>query len=407
MLRFLLDTGIADFLFDWNPMVLLLSGIVVDVIFFALAYFLGGEEKYKKIVASSMIIIIIFAVVLSVLTEFVSARCTRVPLFDENNIPYSQAALILRQDSGLRCVVVFDDIAQEKQDEGVDTSSYSFYITSCSPAPGTLVEQNTEVVLFVSWRAKDSSSTPSPTPSLSPSPILPPSLAPIPFEENNDRPFQDFDPSSIYHYNSNEFTLTVNELGGRIITEGNRILSLGNVPSTNANALLQIDLVDFNSEKTIDSKRAHFGDTVLFTDIPDGTYYYKVTCEGYKAGYPESPFGLNYNSLETKSILSWSTCIMKEDTVFGQGFKVRMLSSSEIVPFTEVTISVMTKNGDMGSYNFVHINEEGFLAMLEGYDEYSVGDFYLAEGYSLVVYNHDNKPIEAYPDNTGICTLQY
>lgn len=49
MLKILIDTGGADFLFDWNPIVVLLCGIVIDIILFVLSYYLNGEGNNKRI----------------------------------------------------------------------------------------------------------------------------------------------------------------------------------------------------------------------------------------------------------------------------------------------------------------------------------------------------------------------
>lgn len=409
MLRLLMDTGIADFLFDWNPIVVLLCGIVIDIILFVLSFFLNGKGDNKRIMAFSMVSILFVAAVMAVLTQFVSIKCTRVPYcFDEDNIPYSQAALILRQDNSLRCFEEFDDIARAKQNEGEDLISHNFFVTSCSPKPGTLVEKNTEVVLVVSWRPRTIGDGTGKSEAESGQELVYSKPASND-NEGKENPFPDFDPHFCYPLNSNEFTLTVEELAVRMLTEGNEEWSLGAVPTTKV--LMQVDLIDFDSRRIIDSKSAYLGDTVRFEDISDGTYYYEIKCEGYKTGYSGSPFVLKYNSSEMKANLSWITFIEKSDAVFDSGFKVKMLSSSGVIPqYTETTISVTDKNGRSGSSYPAYINGDGFLTLWMGIndvDYYFIADFYVAEGYTLTVFNKDKNPIEAHPESTGICTIPY
>lgn len=408
MLKILIDTGGADFLFDWNPIVVLLCGIVIDIILFVLSYYLNGEGNNKRI-ALLMVIIVFIAAVLAVLTQFVSIRCTRVPYyFDEDNIPYSQAALILRQENGLRCSEEFDDIARMKQNDGEDLISHSFYVTDCFPKPGTLVEKNTDVVLFVSWRPKAIGDGTGKNETENGQNLV--YSRPVSNDDDViENPFPDFDPRFCYPLNSNEFTLTVEELAVRMLTEGNEEWSLGAVPTTKV--LMQVDLIDFDSGNIIDSKTAYLGDTVHFGDIPNGTYYYKIKCEGYKTGYSGSPFVFKYNGSEMKDNLPWITFLEKTDVKFGPGFKVKMLSSSEaILQYTETIISVTDKTGRSGSSYPAYINEDGFLTLWMGIndvDYYFIADFYVADGYTSTVFNKENNPIEAHPGSDGICILQY
>ena len=404
MLRTLIDSGIADVLFAWNPLVVFLCGIALDIVLSVLANSLKNKGASKTI-KCIMVIISIAAVVLTSLTHYISIKCTRVPdSLDDEVVPYSQASLILRDKYGLRCSEEFDDVAMEKQSEGEDLASHKFYVTSCFPKPGTLVENNTEIVLFVSWKPRtigDGIEKDNGQELVFSSPDLTD-------REVEDHLFSDFDPHFCHPLNSNEFSLIVEELVVRILTEADEEWSLGTVPRDDIQ--VQIDLIDYYSGNTIDSKRTYLGSTIYFENIPDGTYYYVIKCNGYKTGYSGSPFILQFDESKMKANLSWITYIEKAEAKYGQGFKVKMLSTSEnIPPYTETIISVIDMNGRAGDSYSAYINENGFLSLWMGIndiDYYYIADFYVEEGYTLTVLDDNNQPIEAHSEN-GVCTIKY
>ncbi|MBR7056378.1 MAG: hypothetical protein IKI17_04740 [Oscillospiraceae bacterium] len=259
-----------------------------------------------------------------------------------------------------------------------------------------------------------STPTPTPTERILQTPIPTTVLTPIPpvtdSVENNvdvrDNPYPDFDSSVWDPFNSNEFTLVVDELVVKILSDGYE-QSLGVAPTTSI--LMQVDLIDFDSGDIIDSKIGYLGDTVHFGDIPNGIYYYRIKCDGYKTTYSIHPFILEYNNQEPTDILPWIVSLEKIDAEFGKGFKVKMISSGEPIPqYTETMLSVAYRNAK--SEYPVYINEDGFLTLWMGTDSdnyYFIATFYVANGYTLSILNKDNKPIEAHPEPNGICVLQY
>lgn len=410
MLKTLIDTGIADVLFALNPFVVFLCGIAFDLILFVFSNYLKRKEKNKKNkrIKSLMWFVAFISVGLAVLTQYVSITCTRVPdSLDDVGIPYSQASLILRATHDLRCSENFDDIAMLKQSEGEELISHRFYVADCSPKPGTLVENNTEIVLFVSWKPRTIGDGVEKNQMDNGQELV--ISSPITFDsEVDEQLFPDYDPRFLLPLNSNGFSLIVEELVVRILTEANEEWSLGAVPKNDIP--VQIDLVDYYNGNTIDSKKTYLGSTVYFESIPDGTYYYAIKCEGYKTGYSGSPFILQFDESQKKANLTWITYIEKVGAKYEQGFKVKMLSSGEdIPPYTETTISVIDMNGRTGDSYSAYINENGFLTLWMGIndiDYYYIADFYVQEGYTLTVLNDNNKQIEAHSEN-GMCILQY
>lgn len=450
MSKLLIDTGIVEFLFDKNPIVVFLCGLAADIVLSVIFSFIfnrDGNGRKGKIIATGLILLVI-VIAVTALTYHVGEKYTRVPnSFEEENLPYSQAALILRQECGLRCSDKFDTVAEKALSEGEDLASHHFYITDCDPKPGTLVEKNSEVVLHVSWKPRmigdvteisktNDGKEPISTITLKSEdevepytytePTLPTSypsvtseMAPITDETQNtplppsraeyENPYPEdveYIPSP---FNAKEFILTVRELALRIETEENEKWALGSVPDTLLP--MQIDLIDFDKNTIVDSKSAYLGDSVHFGDIPDGTYYTRISCAGYETEIDESPFTLQYDGSKEKSILRWITYLEKKGSNFGEPFRVRMLTTGNgIAPYTETTISVIDNNGRWYSSYPVYINEDGYLTLwmaINHIDYYFTANFCVADGYTLVVYNRNNVPVEARNIVNGICELVY
>lgn len=407
MIRVLLDTGIAELLYDWNPIVLFLCGIVIDIILFLLSNY--KDNIHKKAIALLMVFVALTATGLTILTHSINICCSRIPqYFEDSNIPYSQGILILRQNCSLHCIEIFDHSAEEKINEGINLYSHRFIVKNCSPKPGTLVDKNTEISIYVSWNPEIIGDGTEKNETKDGQEIFV-SKSLTKDNETKQNPYPDFDSRFCYPFNSNEFTLMVEEQAIKILTEGKEEWCLGLVPDTLIP--IQIDLINFDSGITIDSKDAYLGDTVHFGNIPDGTYYYEIRGDGYTTGFSGSPFSLKYDNTKEKDNLPWITALEKINVNYNQAFKVKMFAASgNIVPYTKTAISVIGNNCHSNSEYPVYINENGFLTLWMGIndvDYYFIADFYVADGYMLTVSDSSNNFLEARSIINGICELEY
>ena len=152
MLKIIENTGIVELLYNWNEVITLLLGLVINIIL----YF---ANKEKKSTTKLILCVSTISICLSVLIVQVKRNYTYVPYNLWENMPFTEArSRIINCD--LCCSdenIQWDLLAQEKIAEGVSPGSISFRVNTIDPVPGAFVRRNSEISLSVTWKQYDNS----------------------------------------------------------------------------------------------------------------------------------------------------------------------------------------------------------------------------------------------------------
>lgn len=156
------------------------------------------------------------------------------------------------------------------------------------------------------------------------------------------------------------------------------------------------------------------GDEITFSNIPNGTYYYVVSCDGYKTAIPDSLFKLERDYNREADVLPWSVNLEREEDQLSSAFKVRIQNANgNIIQDSEVDIRVVS--GDASSpntysYYLLNSDKNGYLTFWHGIDGknfYDLVGFQLYEDcYLEARLNETNEFVRVQiEDGIGICTI--
>lgn len=212
-------------------------------------------------------------------------------------------------------------------------------------------------------------------------------------------------------YNADTFTLYTDVAAARMITNENDIRLLGVNPITSA--LIEAQLIDAETGDIIDRKSASLGDEIVFSNIPSGTYYYAVACNGYKSATPYEPFRLERDTSQPVDELPWSVDLEENDNNPSPYFKVQLKDAQgEILKNTSAYVrAVNAQHLTSGEFSACPVtsNDQGYLTLwsnVDGVDYYDVVNFQLFDGYLLEVAleNSEYASVDIQGD-LGICIL--
>lgn len=393
--------SIFEVLYDWNSVLVFIIGLIIDVVFF----FISLKHNNNKISRLSIIIIIIILFVslgLFCLINYVQNEYTKVPKIDSKK-PLAQTLNIL-DDAKLSYSIFeedgyiqYDEAAREKINAGADLASSNFSVIGIKPQEGEFVTQSTFVTLTITWKE---------------------TLSNFAIDKKEDvdsvvdNLYESINPDFIYPFNAKEFTLSVEKAVMKITADHMDEIYMGIYPEDNTP--VAVSLINFNTGETVQTRTTSMGQQVVFSDLPNGTYYYIVTCEGYKSYIPTNPFRLKYDSTKEIDILPWGVNLEETSIVYNSPFKVQLVDSSgnPLVGYKTYIRGADPTIQNMYSYSSYPMttDENGYLTMwenLNGIDYYSVSEFHLIEGYVLQIENREREFITVKSSNSDVCTVVY
>jgi hypothetical protein len=226
------------------------------------------------------------------------------------------------------------------------------------------------------------------------------------------------DVSSIYKkyvylstYNASEFTLSVN-VKAMSMKFGDEKREMGVCPIEDL--IVSVYLIDYNSKNIVEVQTEYIGNTFSFINIPDGTYFYAVECEGCKTYLPDSPFILKRDAAKEKEKLPWIVSVEREGSFYSEACKIKLVDSiGEAQKNVETQVRVVDmKNLNPNSFvsTSVTTNDEGFLTMwkgIDGRDYYDIIEFYVINGYCVQVQDSDYIFQTVQVDESGIGIVKY
>lgn len=205
--------------------------------------------------------------------------------------------------------------------------------------------------------------------------------------------------SSISSFNTNKLELSLSDIGVLLHAENDEYSSeIGQERIVNAN----VSLINIYNDKIIDEKISDIEGNVVFENIPDGTYIYKIEREGYETLVSEIPFKLAYDSTKNEDFLVWSISMENDSVVFsnpkfrikivdnkgnavkGESFDVRPIKDEQRNSFSSIPV-VTDESGYLTLWHSEKINNDPET------DYYDMVTFELEQKYQLDIVDSDGN----------------
>lgn len=157
-------------------------------------------------------------------------------------------------------------------------------------------------------------------------------------------------------------------------------------------------LLNYDNYQIVDSQTSYLGSAFNFNNIPDGTYFFVVECDGYDSDVSDNPFTIKFDPNEEEAVLPWAIYLEKNSSSYGQAFYVKMVDSAgHVVKNVDTYVRVVQENETSPkcycSYP-VHTKENGLLAVWYGRNEmyhYNATSFMVKNGFRVQVQNHNGQ----------------
>lgn len=398
---------IAEMVYQWEYVLIFVVGIVISVLLWCIDP-KALSKKTRKVLIS---IVLLTSTALSSYIAYVKKEYDYLPDVTYNAYSYASVEQMLLNKGFKIKELLFDEVAEEKLENGEEPASYYFKVTRMEPEPGTFVDNDIAVTLSVTWLnfyenisvKPDGNFTNSGLPSVTPGEGKADVFDAKTFYGNVDERY-------MRAHNANEISLHISEEAANIYTE-NTVSNAGFYPEA---VRVEVQLVDYKTNETIGSRTAYMGDEVIFDDIPDGIYYYMILAEGYERYVPYSLFRLEYNEFEEKDILTWGGCLRKIGSNYSEAFKI-LICDKQGIPFdnTEAEIRVISEENlspDHYSTHYVTSDENGYLTVWRAVDDveyYELAEFSVKAGCRLEVCFEGSAEfvLVEIQDGIGICKL--
>lgn len=384
---------VAEDLYLIEPYFVLGMGFLLAFLF----WIVPRPEKPKSLTTYVVSAVVLFLFALSGCISYIKNHFTYIPdinLYHESLYSVQSKLHI----AGLQTLnESFDFVAESQMEKGEDPYSYYFKVYQIEPSPQMFVCKNADINVHITWDN---------------------SLKAVPVSNekysNADIPsiYGDINTDFIFPFNSDTFTLHTHVAGVKMTTEQFGESSLGISPIGNHS--LVACLINYDTGEQIDTKTGILGDTITFSGIPDGTYYYTVSCEGYKTAIPESPFKLKRDYDKEIDSLPWSVDLEQEGSLLSTAFKVRVQDvNGEAVSGAEVKVRVWNddySSPDRSTLYPLYSDENGYLTSWHGVNDwefYSLVDFQLYDNCHLEVQFREDEDFVRVEikGEVGVCVM--
>lgn len=389
---------IAEIIYKIEPYFMFGSGLVISL----LMWIIPSPPNRKSRTSYLMSAVVVFLFILGGFAVYVKDVYTYIP-----KVLLGQEPLLLVapkfQDAGFHISdanYVFNESAKAKIGDGKEPFSYFFKVYKVTPPAGTFVCSNIDVELHITWDD-------------TPKSVSFPQADIIQLAEKDI--YSEVKADFIYSYNANKLTLFPGIAAAKMSIDGfGEFLlhktSLGSIP-------VEASLINFDTGIVVDTQTVDLGYEITFNDIPDGTYYYVVTCDGYLAAIPDSPFKLERNLSLEEDVLSWSVDLEKEEALLSPAFCIRT-QDADGHPIRNSEFYIRAVDADNPSPSSIvfscqplHSDDNGYLTFwynTNNQDFYGLADFRLFDNCNLEVKlgeEGDFLPVRI-DGELGICTIR-
>lgn len=258
--------NIDYFLYVWGAPIITSAGFLLSCVLSSIS--LPKETPAKHKLRLSFIII-----VTGILTSFATFMCHKVSVnyatVPDIKLGETPAFVVFQQlgVAGISYDVSLDNLAMAHKEVDGDISSFPYKVYECDPAPGTFVQKGDKVKLKITWIENYNS-------------------VPLPAQiENFDaKTFYEEDGFlHVYRCVSRSIRVLVVPVSLKTVVGGVEGIHHTNYPAPETFRIVEAQLINYDTGRIVSTAAAYLGDEILFSNVQNGTYYYVISCAGYKS----------------------------------------------------------------------------------------------------------------------------
>lgn len=334
-----IDPYFAEIVYNWNELVLSIIGGVSTIV----SYYFPVNSNSKHNTHFAAVVFLLFLTVTGY-TYYCNQTYTRLPTVTYMADSYETVRQKLPYSS-LRLKI--DSNSQKQYQNDPNLSSSCFRVLFMSPAPGTFQKKDTPVTLYLTWSDKiydTEFSTPSGL-------------------------FSNQQLENMPTFHANQFTLCTHAMGALLLSHMESPLfnysylgadQVGRVSVT-------ISLFNYESKQCVQSFQISLGDSVTFSDLPSGTYYYTAVADGYRSVISDHPFHLDASLDQLSDPCTWGLNMEPISSDYSPESKVRLVDAQN-QPLANVSAELRLDMQDGSLIDFydslpVYTDENGIAMM--------------------------------------------
>lgn len=301
------------------------------------------------------------------------------------------------QDAGLlEPRIIYDELALEKLAERQYVNDHCFVVVGCSQRSGRVVNKKEKVELIVSWQEEfRNQSTEAPTQK---------DFMPDVF-------YAGMNSSNIYEYHTGDIQLLVLRSAIKMTAGSETMPPLNIIPPRTEKTIIEAELVDFHTQEVVDEEAGYLGDEIRFSNVQTGTYYYRVSCNGYTISVSDAPFRIIRDD-RPPEILYWHVGMEMAGNSYSAPFKIQVVDEQgNALPDTSINVRAVSEHErDPKSmwYHQLVTDKSGYLNLPAG--DYMLNGgivtFQVGKGHILELWQERESYIPVIPDgNDVICII--
>lgn len=294
-----IDPHFAELVYSWNEFAVGLIGGIATIISY---YFPAGSDSKRNTRIAAVVLFLFLT--LTGYTYYCNQTYIRLPTVTYMADSYETVRQKL-SDISPRLKIDSDSKGQYQNDPNL--SSSCFRVLFMSPAPGTFQKKDTPVTLYLTWSDKiyDTESS------------MPSGL------------FSNQQLENIPTFHANQFTLYTHAMGALLLTHMENPLfgysylgadQIGRAPVT-------VSLFEYGSKQCIQSFQVSLGDSVTFSNLPSGTYYYTAVADGYRSVISDHPFHLDASLEQLSDPCEWGLSMEPISSNYSPEAKIQLVDA--------------------------------------------------------------------------------
>lgn len=375
------------FLFNIEPWVAILSGTVLSILLWVCV-------RPPKFISAKTIplMICLFGIILLIGGGYYARKTyTYVPQIYLKFESLSSVREKLEK-AGLICLdnnITPDIIAQAHLNNGKDINDNSFKVTNMNYNSNAFLKQGTAVNVSITWL--DNFRNPSNTWQGD-------------TEFNPEEYYSDISLDSLYSNNSNLIVISTALAGSKSTRSGYYSPELGAYPTRKEYIIVEVELFYYFNPELSWRKVGYVGEQFIFSDLPDGIYYYMAYSNGYKLAFAPTLIKIEQQENVSELAVGWGVNLERIGGTYSDSFYIK-LENSRGHALSDVTVKLLvTHSRDSIPDSFTHYtlvsNEDGLLTSGD-----EVVDFQLFDNCYIQLFFDsvwEDRYIVQEPDENGI-----
>lgn len=343
-----IDPHFAELVYNWNELAVGIIGGITTIFSY---YFPAGSDS-KRNTRLAAVVLVLF-LMLTGYTYYCNQTYIRLPTVNYMIDSYDTVHQKL-PDVSPRLKISSNSERQYQHDP--DLSSSCFRVLFMSPAPGTFQKKEAPLTLYLTWSDKiyDTESS------------MPSGL------------FSNQQLENMPTFHANQFTLYTHAMGALLLTHmENPLFDYSYLGADKSNQTsVTISLFNYETKQRVQSFQISLGDSVTFSDLPSGTYYYTAVADGYRSVISDHPFHLDASSEQLSDTCAWGVSMEPISSDYSLESKVRLVDAQN-QPLANVSAELCLDMQDGSLIDFydsqpVRTDENGTVMMTYSINSVSV-----------------------------------